>query len=508
MKRKIAAMLAVLLTAASVPAMAEEDNVLTWDVKESVVTNSVSKLMYGTNYEWGSATGNDGNVGYIWDMEGNPMDLNSAMKGYKLPFNRMAGTSANYFLWKNQIKSSPDGGMYKHTIVSSSVDDTYTPRRFGKYAEFRGGIDTWIKTIYNVDPEASFVYVVNFLWDDIENVADVVEYMTGDGSFNHNGGINWAEVRKSSGLKEPIDVVCWELGNEVDLSGVGIDTYIAGCRKAIAAIRSVDPDALIGAHIATSDTGAVGADWVRNVLKEMGDQIDLLFMHKYYGVQDVSRICEPQVYNVLKDLEQFGYADRIKIVYSEHATAPTTTNYPDRSTAWPQTRSMGAVLNECDYFSRMWKYPSVIAANYHAFAGGPWSYLYYDVDGKLKTTAVCDLMDLYAKKGVGEVVDNTLEGFQLRAPADVTGNVIKTEDSLNVFMANFNSDPATIDFNFENKYRIKKMTRYSAADKFSLNWYGKKEIEQVTESYTEKTELDKYEIGGLTFVLLELEELK
>ena len=507
MKKKIAAVLAVITALMPCCALAEE-NVLSWDIKESTVINSVGKEMYGANYEWGSGVGSDSNVGYIWDMEGNPIDLNSAMQGYKLPFNRMAGGSANYFGWKNQISGSVDDKKYKHTIVQSTVDGAYSPRRYGEYMEFRGGIDTWVKTILNVDPEARFEYVVNFLWDDIENVADVVEYMTGDGSFNHNGGTNWAEVRKSNGLKDPIDVMCWELGNEVDLFGVDVDTYIKGCKKAIAAIRSVDPDAMIGAHIATSDTGAVGANWIRNVLKEIGNEIDIVFMHKYYGVKDVSRIAEPQISNVLKDLEQFGLADRIKIIYSEHATSPTSTNYTERSTAWPQTRSMGAVLNECDFFSRMWKYTNVIAANYHAFAGGPWSYLYYDVDGVLKTTAVCDVMDLYAKKGVGDVVENTLEGFALLSPADVTGNVIKTHESLNVFMANFKKEPATIDFNFENKYRIKKITRYSAEDKFSLNWYGQNDIEQVSEVCSDMSELDKYEIGGLSFVLLELEELK
>ncbi len=97
----------------------------------------------------------------------------------------------------------------------------------------------------SVEEDTAFIYAVN-LYDTQENIADLVEFLSGDGTVNYNGGVDWAAKRKALGLEKPVNIMAYELGNELDAGSEGawdINRYLEACRKTIQTIKSVDPNA-------------------------------------------------------------------------------------------------------------------------------------------------------------------------------------------------------------------------------------------------------------------------
>ena len=72
----------------------------------------------------------------------------------------------------------------------------------------------WFKANMSVEEDTAFIYAVN-LYDTQENIADLVEFLSGDGTVNYNGGVDWAAKRKALGLEKPVNIMAYELGNEL-----------------------------------------------------------------------------------------------------------------------------------------------------------------------------------------------------------------------------------------------------------------------------------------------------
>ena len=81
------------------------------------------------------------------------------------------------------------------------------------------GIDENIKIMFDYGgKDMTFTYTLNVVTEPLEDMVDLVEFLTSDGTVNYNGGENWGKLRKERCGIEKLNIVAWELGNEVDLS--------------------------------------------------------------------------------------------------------------------------------------------------------------------------------------------------------------------------------------------------------------------------------------------------
>ena len=433
-------------------------------IDENEVIRIADPELYGINCEWSVGV----NDNYL-DSTEDGIILSPTFKDAwqdTFTFGRMAGCSSQDFIWKDAL--GPFEGR-KNQTMWTLTDKVYA------------GIIEWLQSIYSVNPDAKICYTVNMCTDSVENIADLAEFLLGDGTVNYNGGENWANVRKSLGIENPVNVYTWELGNELDWSEEPrwkVEEYIEYCKKIIPVIRAIDPDANITcfANTAAHANGDGWEHWHRSVLKELGSQIEMLAFHYYYPAGYVRR-ADAVLDRMEKDIIDITGSDRIKIYISEQAPAPNVYTYNKEKPydyCLPHTIWGATALSE--FYLRMLLRPSVIATTCHSIDSAVWTIVYRDENRQHKRSAVGDVINTFARFGVGEMVKSELETFSKNQASDIAGAVIRDKNSnLNVIFTNRSEkEPATVNFSFKNgNYRIKSVRRIHGDVKSADNWYRK-----------------------------------
>ena len=328
----------------------------------------VHRALLGTNHNW------------IWSNEYGGSDdednINEAffeeLTGFPIPLARMSGTGSQFFNWKLAV--GPISERPKQQIRPNDK----------KGIACRYGPLEWVKSVRMVEPGAEFAWVLNLREDSPADHADLAELFGGDGEENPNGGRDWAKLRIDYGLKDPVEVSIWELGNELEHSRWGVDyeQYAAWCREAIDAVRSVDPDARFAALAATSpwrptrDPDVDWKDWHRSLLRDFGDELDYLVFHPYYHGINAVRMSK-YIDEITDDIKEITGSDRIRMYISEHARWPgrsePTKNRPRGDLEGWQTHSMEGCVATSEFLNLMFNDPMITAAGYHSLSGGPWN---------------------------------------------------------------------------------------------------------------------------------------
>jgi len=451
-------------------------------VDENTTIKKTDITMYGLNYEW-----NGFGICDKVTAEPNPAFV-EGMKNYRFPFNRMAGTSSTFYIWKDCVgpveKRTP---FYQAKTISTIV----------------GPLD-WMKSVRTVDKNAKFIYVPNLAKDSFENCADLVELFTSDGTVNYNGGINWGLKRKEWGMEEPIEVI-WELGNELDYTSEtkwSVDTYIEVCNKAIDIIRKIDPDAKISCHADTTVAAAASDStfkYHRRILQELGDRIDYISYHGYYPIGNVTRSMTG-IQQISEDILSITGSDRIKIIVTEHAT------WVPNEVDWPLTHSMVGLVNSAEFYLRMMHYPQVFASTYHCNGPKPWA-TYFEEDGEIKPTAMSDLLELFMDYSLGDSLKSTLTGYEsLKTTSTLLINgVSKTDDGINIIFSNRSEEnDYLINMDFKHNYKLVETRVITGDNRASDNWYGKHEISIKTTQYDTNNVITSYTVPKLSIVALKL----
>lgn len=391
-------------------------------VDENSSIKAVNHRLLGFNHEWAGQIPVCG----IPDKAGYNPDVVTLLHGTPLPLNRMSGTPANEIKWKQAI------GPYGQRSEQKLAKWWPAPQKIGL------GPVEWIQMVQAIDPSSRFTWTVN-LFDSPQDTADLVEFLTGDGS-NPNGGVNWAEIRIAYGVTNPVPVDVWELGNELDgpeyrAKFKDIVTYTDMCKAHIKAIRSVNPNAKIAAHVATFASLVVYAEffggtweiWHRKVLQEIGTDIDYLAFHPYVNSLPSSRL-ERDVALIAADIRSITGSDRIKQYMSEYAWWPKTPEClpgtPQWRNCWYTTHALLGCLGTADWVTRMMNSPSVEMAAYHSFCGGPWGIVYKSAEGEVYSTGI---LDLY------KMLNEAFDGGLNIVPVSVSGPGTDRQDSQCMF---------------------------------------------------------------------------
>lgn len=309
-----------------------------------------------------------------------------------LPLNRFGGTDSQWFHWKMSL------GPYKKRIPHAI---NYYKPNYKFRARF--GVVEYIQFVRNVDSSAVFTWTLNMRSESAEDHADLAQFLCLDGLADDAS--LWAKKRAVLGVKKPVQVVIWELGNEHDVhlkSGhIPVDEYIAKAQKSIAQIRAVLPNAKFAALAASAPwanwyKGKVWQNWHRKVLKELGSEIDYIAFHPYFGNGDALDRMSGYINTITKDIREITGSDRIKIYNSEWAKWPIEDKGKPWRDVWYKTHSLVGCLETADWLVRMYKNPSVAAQAYHSFSSGPWGIVYYDkIQRKRYITGIGDLFKLF-----------------------------------------------------------------------------------------------------------------
>lgn len=397
-------------------------------------------------------------------------------KGIPMPLNRVAGSDAMRFRWKQAI----------------GPESERTPMKlwpWGKEAKIVVGPIEFEQWLRSIDPKAGTAWVLNIFQETAKDHADLVEFLTGEPG-KPRGEIDWAKRRVELGLKDPVNVEIWEIGNEVDWDSKEKWTsveYVEECRKTIKAIRAVNPKAKIAVHALTAPwspthkefPGASWAGWHRNLLKALGTEIDYISFHPYYNGHPTS-LLETYLDRIRDDIKQITGDNRIRVYISEHARWPSMPKTGPWNVNWYQTHCLDGCLATGQFLVRCITRPEITAASYHAaISAGPWGVLYRDkTSGKLYPTGIAELFRLFAKLPEGEVVTTTVTG----PDTDVThpdlnyvATAVRTAKGLYLVVVNRGPARQTT-FTLGGNYRLKAGWTLTGPDGKAFNTYDNRPL--------------------------------
>jgi len=168
--------------------------------------------------------------------------------------------------------------------ISAGEPQTWKNAIGSKRNNFQYGLDELLKTTAEIGAEV--IYRVQYSTGNIENAADLVEYLNSpDDGSNPNGGIDWAKERSKNGHPKPYNIKYFEIGNEV-YNKVSSTSYALGYLKFYNKMKEVDSSIKIGVVLSYYDY------WNRSTMKIIKDKIDFGIAHAFsrpYGGYKVLR---------------------------------------------------------------------------------------------------------------------------------------------------------------------------------------------------------------------------
>ena len=181
------------------------------------------------------------------------------------------------------------------------------------------GTDEFVAFARSVGAEPSITVNVEGRGATVEEAAAWVEYCNGPATSKYGA------MRAANGHPAPFAVKFWEIGNEIWGDWVrghsDADTYAHNYSRYAKAMRAIDPSIKL---IAVGDNDM---KWNRTVLRAVGDQIDYLAVHHYYGRHeagnDLSKLLARPLFfenfykDVAKLLRELGLDGRVKLAINE-----------------------------------------------------------------------------------------------------------------------------------------------------------------------------------------------
>ncbi len=439
-----------------------------------------------------------------------------AANWFKCPLYRWGGSSMeNTNQWNNI------GPLDKRTD-SKFTDDTYYEQNRGKVAggAQRFGPIEFMKYAQANNPEFKMVLCLSLSTASPEENAKVAAFWTHKADESEYGAL-----RASYGIIEPIDVVCVELGNELDhdstnpagifrFSQPRLDWYTAMAKRHIDAIRELCPDIkfmAVGKSCPWENNNANWGDWTIGIAQALGEDIDFMSCHPYYdGVSTAQQEDYHQKYTA--DLASvLGEDNGIKMIMTEHST---WTSPLDNG----RSNSLDAALSVAQWFSRMYHYDNIYGATYHNifYNGRMWA-LYNIIDGKLTETVMSKMFRVY-DSGLGDrivydEIDSNGDKITDVDSAERKFTVLASPEGKRTMNLILTNDSPTVDlnltFDFENEYTLKSETVLTGPN-YTSYIVDKDTLDMCDPVTTEKNEKNfkEYYMPTKSLIVLTLESNK
>lgn len=273
-------------------AQAAEPFPVTVTVDAKAPVRPVPPLLFGHNNEWPNS--GDG----FWNAASNspqPQPVALAKSVHPALVRFPGGSLSNYYHWADGIGpvAQRKPGTNYTTVTSINGQWTVKPQlkpmvygfdehmRLVKALGAAGALVTVNATEYPGSPEWSGSAQEAAAWVAYANArSDGPDVVIGKDSRGKDWRTSryWARQRGANGHPAPYGVRYWEIGNEIDdrTQGAGLTgpTYARRVQEFARAMRAVDRTVQIGA--------VLGMDWLPDILRGAGGDIDFLIYH-FYG---------------------------------------------------------------------------------------------------------------------------------------------------------------------------------------------------------------------------------
>ncbi len=373
-------------------------------------------------------------------MEPSDMFVRNLKKAdVKIPLIRIGGDSSNGYYWKTKV-GAPEERSGNEFIKNQG------------YAE-------WLKAIYTITPDAQTIVVLN-LNDTVENNKDLIRFLTltpEDANAVGSDGVNWAQKRVDMGIKEPVRVYAFELGNElypksnitVENVREGAEAYAAECAAILPQLREVNPNAKFSvlmnsvSMISYSD-GVASAEaparaWNETVINTVKDQVDFVTHHDYFGAQKTSWALVSSRDNYYDVLFDYLEGTDIRVLLSEsgtyHSGVPVKLKWGNDSYSdeddliIDNSNQLGFALGMGRFLIKAYSMPEIAAVIGYGFtmsednnlmnddgSEGPgtefWTMYRYCTDDVYRLSAMGLVCDLFAKATEGTPVKTAITSVQ------------------------------------------------------------------------------------------------
>lgn len=461
-------LVAILVLTVFLPSISQAKTSVTVEVDLSPqnFVKPSTKLLLGLNNDWSSVTCEpEMRNGAATEIS---EDYINFWKSNAIPFSnsRRGGGSSNTYDWTSLVGPLENRTPKEHEI-------TY-------------GIPQWLKVAMELEENPAFTAIIK-LDDPPEKSADLVRYLTlkpdDVNATNPKTGINWAQVRVDDGIENPVNIIAFELGNELywqccQAAGAhpwngatetnvtaAAKMYTDLCKPVIDAVRQVNPDVKLSA-ISNSGAEIDGAFnvtnwWNDTVVRELGDYcggacingcdgncfgkgINYMTHHDYYWYARThsdnnkhSKFSANKIYDRISS--HFGGRD-IKIMITEHNmlyNSPTTPTDMD---------SLTYALRIADFLCAVYNVPEVYTANHHGAYSVDFNSYWaigrrMNEDGQMYITPGGGVLAAFSEAAGGNVAKTTVNSTGILADKDdavMTSAHLKDNGRLDIVLVNRN----------------------------------------------------------------------
>lgn len=325
----------------------------------------------------------------------------NAVHSFGVPLNqvRMAGADAHSFNWKDSL------GPLEERANGSNL-----------------GLVEWIKFNKELNPDVSLTFTINIIEDTIKDHKDLIRFLLlkpDDANAVDEDGFNWAQYRVDLGIKEPVNIKLFELGNEVYYDYVeacaqkvtaptedviaGVEKYISDCKEIINAMKGVKSDIAFSAVTfsysqATRDNARA---WNSRIVAELYRDCAYFTHHEYYF--------DYNFYWITLRLKErlLDYIDALPVADSEkpHVYISEYGYWMDKSLDNKRDGTcLSGTLTMAKYLNFIINTPRVELANVHVTNEGissdeywhsGWDLFRYYDDGKIYSTVPTEMFKIF-----------------------------------------------------------------------------------------------------------------
>ncbi len=386
------------------------------------------------------------------------------------------------------------------------------------------GLVESIKAIQAVNPEVKFVILLCINAQTAEDSLHTVQFLT-----DKKEDSDWGALRASYGIENPVNILGFELGNELYFAAdfdaeyarmsnadrraynkkddeeklaqreafyeKVVGEYAAVSTEHINAIRAHYPDSKFYACVCKHDGREYADYWTRGVASKLDGIINGLDYHHYYGGVYAGYSTASEM-DYLQSVYSSTAGHKTKFVLTEHATWSQGNNV---------TRyTLYSMMGDASFYNTMQTRDDVICANYHNMIG---QWAVFDKFGNhYSGFAENELLRMYYNH-LGDTVigctqvDGTTWSISYLATRRKDGRIV-------VALVNgYDDTDINVSFNLPHQYKLLRQRVFTAPNLFSFVYSPKDEdifVPTVTEM--NQSNFSTYRLPAESIVFLTLEQ--
>jgi alpha-L-arabinofuranosidase len=379
------------------------------------------------------------------------------------------------------------------------------------------GIVEFVKMARTLNPNVEFVISLPVDSHTVDDLVNLVRFYMDPPDKSEFGAL-----RASLGLPEPVNVICFEFGNEVytmewdgtrdpDVEyGLRTKNYCEKFKEFYSKVHPLVPEAKFGVPLEHNPHRRPGLwdIWNKTIAAEIGQYLDFAIPHNYYSGYEINFWgwwLDAQ-YKTFTDV--LGEDCKIKFLSTEHGMW-----YEDSKNF--KTHSLHGVLAVAQFYNNMYAdYPFVEGASYYQWYNSSWACV-KRIQNEYVIMGLPQMFEVYQKNLGDKVVKSELVSDSEYTDVNSGGRrftcmaMTKDNDELVVYLTNrLAYTDFNLEFDFKNEYTLIEETVFTAPNIFSFA--ANKATEDVFETRTTPMNIENiksYNMPSKSLVILRFKKM-